>query len=101
MRKVNVFQQGLLAGKLEEQARGHYSFTYEPSYTGEPVSLTLPVRDAAYEFDRFPPVFEGLLPEGRLLEALLRQQKIDRGDLLTQLLLVGGDVVGSLTLEAA
>jgi serine/threonine-protein kinase HipA len=101
MRKANVFQQGALAGTLEEKEQGHYCFTYAAGYTGGPISLALPVREAAYEFDRFPPVLEGLLPEGVLLEALLRQQKVDRDDLLTQLLLVGRDVVGSLTLEPA
>lgn len=100
MRKAEVYQQGELAGALEEVDRRHYRFTYAHGYSGEPVSLALPVRETAYEFDRFPPVFEGVLPEGPLLEALLRQQKVDRDDLLTQLLIVGEDLVGSLTVKA-
>ena len=52
-----------------------------------------------YEFDKFPPVFEGLLPEGMPLEAMLRQNKIDKKDLFKQLVTVGEDVVGSLTIK--
>jgi serine/threonine-protein kinase HipA len=48
-----------------------------------------------------PSVFEGLLPEGVQLEALLRVHKVDKGDLLQQLLIVGADVVGSLTIREA
>ncbi len=101
MRKAEVQQQGRLAGVLEETDRQHYRFTYAPGYAGEPVSLALPVRPEPYEFDRLPPVFEGLLPEGQQLDALLRQFKVDRQDLFTQLLLVGGNVVGSLTVTEA
>lgn len=56
----------------------------------------MPVTQRVHEFDRFPPPFEGLLPEGVQLEALLKRLKIDRDDLFGQLLAVGGDVVGSL-----
>lgn len=99
MRKAEVFQQGTLAGILEESDQNHYRFSYAPGYHGRPVSLALPVREAAYEFDKFPPVFEGLLPEGLPLEAMLRQYKIDKKDLFKQLVTVGEDVVGSLTIK--
>jgi len=99
MRKAEVHQQGRLAGVLEESDRRHYQFTYAPGYQGEPISLALPVRAEAYKFDGFPPIFEGLLPEGGQLEALLRKYKVDKGDLFQQLLIVGEDVVGSLTVR--
>ena len=41
----------------------------------------------------------GLLPEGPQLEAILRKHKIDRADCFRQLIIVGQDVVGSLTIE--
>lgn len=101
MRKAEIHQLGKFAGTLEEVDRKHYRFTYSPGYAGEPVSQAQPVRAAAYEFDKFPPVFEGLLPEGVQLEAMLRQHKIDQDDMFQQLLLVGQDVVGSLTVKEA
>ena len=99
MRKAEVIQQGTLAGVLEETDQNHYRFSYAPGYDGRPISLALPVREAPYDFDRFPPVFEGLLPEGLPLEAMLRQYKIDKKDLFKQLVTVGEDVVGSLTIK--
>jgi serine/threonine-protein kinase HipA len=101
MRKAEIYQQGEFAGILAELDRNHYQFAYKPGYSGEPISLALPVREIPYEFDKFPPVFEGLLPEGVQLEALLRQYKVDKRDLFQQLLIVGEDVVGSLTVKEA
>jgi serine/threonine-protein kinase HipA len=101
MRKAEIYQQGKLAGILEELDQNRYRFNYASGYRGQPISLALPVREASYEFDGFPPVFEGLLPEGLHLEALLRQCKIDQQDMFKQLLAVGGDVVGSLTVKEA
>jgi serine/threonine-protein kinase HipA len=54
-----------------------------------------------WEFQSFPAPFEGLLPEGAQLDALLRIRKLDKHDLFGQLLAVGQDVVGSLRIEAA
>ena len=99
MRKAAVFQQGVLAGTLEELASGRWSFRYEVGYAGRPVSLTMPIAPTAYEFNQFPPVFEGLLPEGEQLEAMLRRYKIDRKDFFRQLVATGRDLVGSLTME--
>jgi serine/threonine-protein kinase HipA len=70
-----IFQGGVLAGHLSETSPGHWTFHYETAYSGEPVSLTLPLRAEPYEFEGFPPVFEGLLPEGPQLESLLRKHK--------------------------
>jgi serine/threonine-protein kinase HipA len=101
MRKAEIYQQGNLAGILEDLEQNRYRFTYAREYRGQPISLALPVREMPYEFDKFPPVFEGLLPEGLQLEALLRQYKIDKQDMFRQLVIVGEDVVGSLTVKEA
>ena len=100
-RRAVISQHGELAGHLEEQASGMWTFTYLEEYTGAPVSLTMPVRPTRYEFDGFPAVFEGLLPEGPQLEALLRKHKIDRSNAFLQLVTVGADLVGSLTVREA
>jgi serine/threonine-protein kinase HipA len=84
-----------LRSAISTEAR-EFRFEYVAGYKGRPVSLMMPVRAAPYEFDKFPPFFEGLLPEGRQLEALLRTEKLHRNDLMGQLLAVGEDVVGSV-----
>ena len=99
MRKAEIYQQGRLAGILEELDQNRYRLLYASGYRGEPISLALPIREAAYEFDKFPPILEGLLPEGPQLEAMLRQYKIDKKDMFKQLVIVGQDVVGSLTVK--
>lgn len=54
----------------------------------------MPLINKTYEFESFPSFFEGLLPEGIMLEALLRKYKIDRNDYFAQLIKVGQDLVG-------
>ena len=101
LRRAEVSQAGKLAGHLEQWADGKWSFSYLDDYEGPPVSLTMPVQSELYRFPSFPPVFEGLLPEGPQLESLLRLHKIDRGDTFRQLVTVGADLVGSLTVKEA
>jgi len=97
MREAQIYQLGKHAGVLRELNAGRYEFSYRPDYAGPPVSLTMPVRPAAYVYEQFPPFFEGLLPEGPQLEALLRNAKLDANDFFGQLLQVGTDMVGSVT----
>ena len=98
MRQAIISVDNREAGVLTEvQACRKYLFVYNPGYQGNRVSLTLPVRADAYEFDTFPPFFDGLLPEGVQLEGLLKFGKIDRNDLFSQLMAVGEDMVGNTT----
>ena len=99
MRKAQILVHHVLAGVLEEAAHGSYLFSYAQAYQGPPVSLTLPLKNTPYTFTHFPAFFEGLLPEGPALEALLRKAKIDKNDLFGQLLKVGQDVVGAVSIE--
>ena len=91
---------GLPAGVLEElKANREYRFVYDDGYAGPPISLTMPIGQRVHEFSRFPAFFDGLLPEGEMLEGLLRQRKIDRSDYFAQLMAVGGELVGAVTVE--
>jgi serine/threonine-protein kinase HipA len=85
---------------LEELNRGtEYVFRYLDDYHGDPVSLTMPVRIKETKFGGFPPFFDGVLPEGIMLNGLLRQKKLDKDDLFGQLIVVGGDLVGAVTVK--
>ena len=59
----------------------------------------MPVQQREWRFDGFPPFFDGLLPEGPQLQALLKIRKLDRTDFFGQLLAVGLDLVGDVTVE--
>jgi len=100
MRSARTFFADNLAGYLTESEDGKtYRFQYDADYSGPPISLTMPVRPEPYLFDEFPPFFDGLLPEGFQLEALLRLKKIDRNDKFGQLLIIGADTVGAVTVK--
>ena len=100
MKKAKVFVHGTFAGILEEvEANKAYNFSYLDNYTGLQVSLTMPTNKKIYSFDTFPPFFDGLLPEGFLLEGLLKTNKIDRNDCFSQLIAIGSDMVGCITVE--
>jgi serine/threonine-protein kinase HipA len=100
MRKAKILVNGIPAGELEERGRGgEYVFRYFAEYRGNPVSLTMPIAQRETRFTGFPPFFDGVLPEGMMLDGLLRTEKIDRDDLFSQLLAVGHDLVGAVTVE--
>ena len=100
MRKANVYMHGERAGMLiEDKKNEKYRFIYDEEYDGQPISVTMPVEKKEFQYEQFPPFFEGLLPEGVNLEMLLRTKKIDRDDAFSQLMAVGEDTVGAVTVQ--
>jgi serine/threonine-protein kinase HipA len=99
-RHATILVQGISAATFE-QAGEKYIIHYLPGYKGAPISLTMPIEQGIYVFSEFPPFFDGVLPEGPQLEALLKQAKLDRNDYFGQLLQVGHDLVGAVTIEAS
>lgn len=100
MKKAKIFVCDLYAADLEEVVKGkQYRVLYRDDYKGSSISLMMPTSQRVYIFDRFPPFFEGLLPEGPMLEALLKRGKIDADDYLEQLIRVGGELVGNVNVE--
>ena len=101
MREALVCMHGMPAAMLVENTPASYRLSYLEEYQGPPLSRTLPVRREPYRFAGFPAFFDGLLPEGLPLESLLRRHKVDRTDHFAQLLLVGEDLVGAVTVLPA
>ncbi|MFZ5942324.1 MAG: HipA N-terminal domain-containing protein [Bacteroidota bacterium] len=100
MRKAKVFVKGKEAGILTEIEPGkNYMFEYLEGYSGIEVSRTMPGKDKAFRYDCFPPFFDGLLPEGIQLEGLLKLKKIDKYDYFSQLMAVGEDMIGAVTVK--
>ena len=99
MRQAIVKVHDIEAGILTETADKRFRFTYYQGYKGAPVSLTMPINTegGVFEYSSFPPFFDGVLPEGGQLEGLLRLRKIDRSDYFSQLIAVGEDLVGAVT----
>lgn len=100
MKNAEVFVNNVHAGTFTELVIGKkYRFEYLKVYSGPPVSLTMPLNQSRYDFDSFPPFFDGLLPEGYQLEGLLKYSKVDRNDSFSQLMMVCEDLVGYVTLK--
>ncbi len=100
MRKAKVFVNGTEAGTLTEVIKGkEYVFEYLDGYKGPEVSLTMPKNKNVFHYDTFPPFFDGLLPEGIQLDGLLKLKKIDKNDYFSQLVAVGNDMVGVVTVK--
>ena len=99
MRKAIILLHNQEARQLIEEDNGTYTFVYNDSYLSEPISLTMLVSQKIYSFNEFPPFFEGLLPEGIMLEGLLKIKKLDKKDYFSQLICVGTDMIGAATVQ--
>ncbi len=103
-RTAYVYVRNSFAGLLQETDSG-YSFAYDASYLGSPqaaaVSLTLPLQREAYTSTVVFPFFDGLIPEGWLLETVSRNWKIDRNDRFGLLLVACRDSIGTVSVREA
>lgn len=97
--KADVYLWDCKAGRLERTAQG-YRFAYYPEYLlskdAQPVSLTLPLTDKAYESDALFSFFLGLIPEGWLLDIASRTLKIDPDNAFDMLVATCGDCIGAV-----
>jgi len=94
--KLNVFVGEMLAGKLLREG-DTFVFEYEPNYEGPPAFLGWDKAQPRREWNTFPAAFDSLLPEGVLLDQLLIKNKLDRSDKWGQLIAVGLDLTGFVT----
>jgi serine/threonine-protein kinase HipA len=98
MRKAEVLLHDRPVGVLTEFERG-YRFTYRSDYLNDPeavpVSLALPLRAEPFEDKRLFPFFDGLIPEGWLLEIAEKTWKIDARDRMGLLLACCRDCIGA------
>ena len=100
MKRAEVYYKNSLAGILTETDAG-YEFCYIEDYieskNAEPVSLTLPLTDNPYHSNVLFPFFDGLIPEGWLLDVALRNTDISYLDRMSLLLLCCKDCIGAVS----
>lgn len=100
MKKALVYFRDILAGRLSETEDG-YEFRYEATYLARPqaesISLTLPLREEAYQSHVLFPFFDGLIPEGWLLDVAIRNTDISILDRMSLLLLCCKDCIGAVS----
>ncbi|NJP41336.1 phosphatidylinositol kinase [Oscillospiraceae bacterium HV4-5-C5C] len=104
LRSASVYVRDRYAGRLDETDEG-YVFTYDRAYLLDPaataVSLTLPLQSAAYTSRYLFPFFDGLLPEGWLLDLVSRNWKLSPADRFGLLLCACRDCIGNVSLREA
>lgn len=92
---------GKLAGHLSETEEG-YVFLYDENYLKEPkaeaVSLTLPLTNKPYSSNVMLPFFDGLIPEGWLLDVAEHNWKLDARDRMGLLLACCKDCIGAVSI---
>ena len=102
MKQAVVFLRGTKAGVLTEDENG-YLFEYDADFLAsdkaEPVSLTLPLSDKPYRDKVLFPFFDGLIPEGWLLNIAEKNWKIDNRDRMSLLMACCRDCIGAVGVE--
>lgn len=102
-RRGGVYFKDRFAGVIE-QKEGRYLFSYHPDYLRSPdpkaISLTLPLKAEPYESKTLFAFFDGLIPEGWLLDIATKNWKLDPRDRMALLLTVCGDCIGAVHVVA-
>ena len=92
MNQAIVYWKRLKAGILTESDEG-YCFAYDMDY------LTMPLREEPYQSNMLHPFFDGLIPEGWLLDIAQKNWKIAGRDRMALLLACCSDCIGAVSIE--
>lgn len=101
MRKGKIYYKDILAGVLTETNEGEYQYAYDESYImnypNQFLTFTMPVRKEPYQSQRLFPFFEGLIPEGWLLNIASKNWKINPSDRMGLLLVCCQNCIGAVS----
>ena len=101
-RKAEIYLFNKKAGLLTENDEG-YSFQYNSDYLqledAIPVSQLLPLTDKPFEDRVLFPFFDGLIPEGWLLDIAAENWKLDPRDRMGLLLACCKDCIGAASIH--
>ena len=101
MRKASIYYKDKLAGILTETNDGIYIFQYDTNYIEKHplwfLTFTMPVTNNTYTDTRLFPFFEGLIPEGWLLDIASKSWKINRNDRMGLLLACCRNCIGAVS----
>lgn len=99
-KKGVVYKKNMMAGWIQEDEDG-FSFQYSADYLENPkygpVSRTLPLRKEPFHDTNMLPFFDGLIPEGWLLEVAIENWKLNRRDRMELLLFLCRDCIGDVS----
>jgi serine/threonine-protein kinase HipA len=100
MRQGEIWVNKQKAGMLSENDEG-YIFQYDKDYLGlkeaTAVSLTLPLQEEPFSSENLFPFFDGLIPEGWLLDIAQKNWKLNPRDRMGLLLATCRDCIGNIS----
>lgn len=101
MRRAQIFYKETLAGILTETDDGEYTFQYEKyyikNYPKQFITFSMPVTEQLYMDKRLFPFFEGLIPEGWLLDIASKSWKVNINDRMGLLLTCCENCIGAVS----
>ena len=101
MKKGNVYYNNIYCGTLV-QTDEEYIFTYDDNYLSladaKPISLLMPLNNKEYRSNILFSFFDGLIPEGYLLELAIRKWNLDYKDRMDILLKTASDPIGAVSI---
>lgn len=101
VRQAKIYFQDVLAGYLLETDNG-YSFQYDAAYlkdaNAHAISLTLPLSENTYRSKMLFPFFDGLIPEGWLLDIGEKHWKLNPRDRFELLINLCRDTIGAVSI---
>ena len=102
MKQAGIYVNDIFCGILTEDEEG-FHFAYNADYLARPdaaaVSPTMPLTGQAYEKEMMFPVFDGLIPEGWLLDIASSSWKIDPRDRMSLLMACCKDCIGNISVK--
>jgi len=101
MRRGKVYYKDSFAGIIMETDEGDFVFQYDTQFVKEHpsefITFTMPVTDEPYIERRLFPFFEGLIPEGWLLDIAYKNWKINKNDRMGLLLACCQNCIGAVS----
>ncbi len=101
MRQGKVYYNENLAGIITENDEGEYVFQYDSEYIEkhpkEFITFTMPVSGKLYTDKSLFPFFEGLIPEGWLLDIASQSWRINKNDRMGLLLACCQNCIGAVS----
>ena len=103
MRQAKILYKDTFAGLLTESDDGEFQFQYDAQYVKDHpndfLTFSMPVQEEMYREDQLFPFFEGLIPEGWLLEIASNSWKINKTDRMGLLLACCNNTVGAVSVQ--
>ena len=102
MQKATIKIYEVMAGILIKDENGYhfqYSIDYLNGVNSQPISHTLPLTNQLYSSNVLFPFFDGLIPEGWLLDIAEKNWKLNPRDRMGLLLACCKDCIGAVSVH--